>query len=556
MASLVGFRTWDISETDWTRSQGPIVKVGGDTVIRAGVLSVCDGSNVFDYGFGASPTLTEKLAAGGAVVAGTYISAVTYEFASKNLTYRSDLSNVFTMSTSGGNLTIEMAAMRIGPSNKQPANGVGYGDSAFPKLSIKSYRSTIGGSELFERTIAPTYNMAISSLCQSADVFSDTRKDSEIEGGSGRHVNLSSRPGAYTNDGVLGDIQPPYFAIFTSSIGRLWGVQPGGREVWFSKRFDDDFSFAPGFVTAFRLQFDFEPTGLADLDDKIVIFGREKIAVVAGQGPTVTSGNNDFSPQYVQTDAGCTDPNSIATTPDGVIFRSVRGLMILTRGLTIERIGRPVQDLVDAYPLHISSALVAKDREVRLVLATEDGSAGVVLVYNYEEKQWTTLRYPFVVKQILPIGDDVYLMSKDGDVYKESDTDACDAGVWTSPFFETAWISANGPIDFQAVRRFALMGQAFSDHHLHVEISFDYEAEPYRVIEVDSLEMLTMARELDDLQITIGKRRKCNAIRFLVRIDQPDAGEYSTSKGVSFSAMGIEVALKKGLRSRPKGIKR
>lgn len=555
--TLSGYRLWDIREANWTRNQGPVVNMGGDTVLRAGVLTACDKSFLFDYGFGSSPALVASAIAGGSVANGTYITAGSYEYLSKNLRYRSDLSNVVTVTTSAGVNTIKSAIMRAGPGNKQPSTGIGYGESAYPQTSVKTYRSTVGGSQLFKLTLEPASTMVLACACQSADVVIDTAADSSIGVSTlDAAVTLDSQPEAYTSGGVLGDIQPPYFYFFCSAIGRMWGVQPSSREVWFSKRFDDDFSTAPGFCTAFRLQFDFVVTGIGALDDRAVFFGEDEIAVVSGSGPSVTSAGNDFNPQRLQSDVGCIDPESIVTTPDGIIFRSRRGIMILTRGLSVEPLGRPIQDVSDTYPRHLSSALVAKDNEVRLAMASEDLSDGVVAVYNYEQKQWTTFLYPFVVKQIVTIDGDVYLMSKDGDVYQESDETGLDAGTWTPYGFGTAWISAAGPIGFQSVRRFALLGETFSDHHLRVSVYHDGEETPSRVIEVESLEMLTSIRSMNDMQFHVGKRAKCNMMRFDLTIDPPDAGEMGSAKGVCFSAFAIEVGIKKGLRGRTKEIKR
>jgi hypothetical protein len=555
-AILTGYRVVDIVEPIfWFRPPRPFVNVGGDVVIGAGVLSSCDGANVFDYGFAASPAMAcVPVTTGGAVATGTYINASSYEFLSRNLKYRSDLSNVVTVTTTSATSSIRGATMRMGPSNKQPANGVGYGEAAFPQISVKRYRSTIGGSTLFKLTLEPGFNMLIGAVCQSADVLPDVRADNSVDGAGS--VVLATRPEAYTNGGVLGDIQPPYFSCFVAAMGRLWGSQPSGREVWFSKRFDDDFTVAPGFVTAFRLQFDFVISGLGTLDNRLVIFGESAIAVVEGNGPTITSGNNDYAPQRLQTDVGCIDANSIVTTPDGIMFRSRRGIMLLDRGLSLTRIGRPIQDIADAYPIHMSSALVSKDSEVRFSMVNRDYTAGIVAVYDYEEKEWSTFTYPFMIKQIVAIGSDVYMLDKDGYVYVESDTTGLDNNVWSSQVLDTAWISANGPIAFQSVRRFALMGECFSNHHLKVEIFHDYETDPARTIDVDASQVLTSVRSLNDLQLHVGKRAKCNAVRFRITVDPPDAGEMGNAKGVSFSALAVEVGIKRGLRGRTKEIKR
>ena len=214
-------------------------------------------------------------------------------------------------------------------------------------------------------------------------------------------------------------------------------------------------------------------TGIAAMDDKLIIFKANTIYYLAGTGPDNTGANNDFTdPVFITGTVGCINANSIVYTPNGIFFQSNKGIWVLNRNLTTEYVGAPVE----AYnTIPVADGLsIPNSNEVRLsiepnvsmaiynglhvllnglgqVLIEEPntfidgGNAGLMLMYDYYYQQWGTFRI------------------KQGPVQFS---------------FKTAWFSLAGVQGFERAQWMNILGRYYSPHKLAISISYDYNDSP------------------------------------------------------------------------------
>ncbi len=537
-----------------------------EAYISGGVLSAYDGARAFDYGYPRPPINSTLTAAGaaGLLAAGTYLYAWSREYRSAAaMLHRSSTVTASVAASATNTITGTLHSVNIG--NKQDLAS-GFGTSAAVSEQIATYRSTVNVSNYQRLTFDPTYNVIAVTGTAQTQAFTDGRADSGIDGA---FTTLASRPALYTSGGILDDYAPVANVTMCLHVDRLWVLAGDQKTWWYSKAFQDDLGVAPGFHPRLLISFAETQTAMASMDDKAIFFSATSIKYMLGTGPAPSGLNSDFqTPTTIQTDVGCTNPRSVVGTPDGVMFLSARGIYLLDRGLNLTWIGRPIKDTLASYPNITSAVLVAKRNQVRFTANAADGATGVVLVFDYVEKQWSVSRYTVGGAFGLysaPIYDacmwngEWTFASTSGSVYQESSATYLDAGAWVPMTLETAWISgpqsslspSAGPLKFQSVRSFGLNGTSHTDHDLTVQVGFDSNTTYQQTATFLGTSAVTSVGNLEECTVTIGTRRKCGSIRFKITDATPTTGTVGVGQGPSFDMMAIEVGNKRGLASTP-----
>lgn len=526
------------------------VSVGAETYFAGSPLSVYDGGDVFDHGFVYAPTLATLSTAGaGAIATGNYIYATHGEYrGSSGLVFRGPTMVAPALAV-GALATNTLRLVNVNVGNKKHLQV----ERASSSLPI--YRSIVNGTVTHRLTEDPTYNLSPLDYAAVFQSFVDARNDSAIDTSS-VPPTLASRPALYTSGGILDDYQAPANHTMFGHVDRLFVLACDKRRWWFSKTFQDDLGVAPGFHPDNTIAFEEDQTCGGSLDDKAIFFSENRISYTIGfgPGPSGQGGEVEFTtPIKLQTDAGCTQPRGLVSTPDGLMYRSPLGIHLLTRGLEVQWIGRSVQDDLDAFPTVTSATLVPYASEIRFTCT--DGEHGIVLVYNYVEKQWSTSKYiqdadgngVAIVDACMHAGRWTFVTLA-GEVYKEDTTTYLDDGAYVPDAIETAWISAGGPVTYQSVRNFYLLGRSHTDHTLRIECAFDSEDAFVQSRVFPARSGVTEVSEMEDVQISIGTRRKCSSIRFHITSSAPTAlgSVLGIGQGPSFETMGIEVGVKKG----------
>lgn len=528
------------------------VEVMGESAIVGGVLGSYDGVDCIGWGWPHGPYFDlsnfATSGAGGSIGAGTYIYNVTAERRrASGLLHRSPVGIPVTVTLGGATskTTIAVLGASLGRSSKN------YGEFVF-------FRTVAGGTIPQRISLEPANALIVdnASLTYPATV-NDTQSDTGIAG----LLNLSARPPIYTAGGELEDTQPVAFVTECVHRNRIFGVAGDRRTVWLSKDFTANGPIAPGFHPSMTMTFAEDLTAVASLDDKLIAFSSQRPYYVIGDGPAPNGLGSDYAaPTPIVSDVGCSNPRSVVQIPSGILFQSSRGIYLLSRALQTGWIGRPIKDQLAAFPNITSAVLVPTRSEVRFTANNVAGTAGIVLVYNYVEDQWTTSRYTVAGVYGPPIADATLwngtwtFVTTSGVVVTENASSYLDGSTWVPMTIETAWVAANGPLTFQSVRRFALEGESLSNHDLTISVGFERELAYSQSAPFVAGSPVTAIGPLEQAEITIGTRRKCQAIRFKVADATPtNPGTYpvGTGQGPSFTAVGINVGIKSGFANKP-----
>lgn len=544
------------------------VEYGGEAYISGGLFSAYDGRKVFDYGFPDAigiGSVTTASPGGTSLTAGTYLLAMHLEHRSNaGIAHRGRVSTWTTPALGAGDqYTFNWRGVSLTCKNDKSVGfgfALTYADAA-PLPLARLHRTTANGTTYYSYTFEPNDNVyQYDFLIITQATISPTAPDSNI----GDSVVLSTRPAVYTDGGILDDEQPPSNGSVCLHRNRMWIISGDLRTVWFTKSFDDDTGFAPGFSTSFRLLFNKDITALGSLDDKLIIFAEDAIWFVAGDGPAPDGNDSDFTQAtQIQTDVGCSQPRSVVSTPMGLMFANDDGIYLLTRGLEVQFIGREVQDTFDDFPVITSGVLLHERNQVRFTCNDDvagSATAGIVIVYDYQVEQWATRTYDAsAFASAVKWGSQWVAVTTDGYVLMEKrEEDAAaylDDGAFVESTLETAWISRSGPSAYQRIRRAHMLGRRITDADVNVYIKVDGD---------DSI-VETRQWLSDELSSSAGGRvgihlqhQKSHAIKVRAKDSAPTGvgATLGNGQGFMWSMLGLELANKKGLEKRAEGAKK
>jgi len=233
------------------------------------------------------------------------------------------------------------------------------------------YRTTAGGTE-YHRLGTPT--------ALSASSFDDNIADSTI----------ADEEFVYTAGNVLPNVLAPSCRFARQAGGRLWC---GG--LWSEDQIECSKLIVPDEQPAFtghashRVSFGRPVTGLASIDDQLVIFAEDGIFTIAGDGPN-DQGIGSFVVRSVSLGIGCVSEPSICETDLGVIFRSRLGFYLLPRGLgPPQYIGAAVQTTAASYRSLASATWHGNGSHLARFLSQHvDTGATVVFTFDVNSAQW------------------------------------------------------------------------------------------------------------------------------------------------------------------------
>lgn len=268
-------------------------------------------------------------------------------------------------------------------------------------------------------------------------------------------------------------------------------------------------------------------TGLAQLDARLVIFGKESKFSVGGAGPDITGAGNYPIPVILPSEQGVLGPDQLVVTSMGIFFKSGEGIYLLDRGLGTKYVGSPVESFNG---LTVQSVLSVEGKnEIRFT--TDDQT----LVYNYALSLWSVNTTPHedgqqgFISATIFAGD--YVTTNTVDIFRESSTVFSDGGGFLQyqMRFKTAWLKLGDLTGFQRVWRGTLIGRFLADHTIGVNIFYDYETTPSEDIEISvtagnyEYEFLPARQRCQAIQIEVlflgdNQNARVNAIEFLVGI--------------------------------------
>ena len=510
--------------------------------ISGGFMSMYDASNVVEHNFHVYPedvVLTTTTGSGG-LIAQEYFYQFTYEWtdAQGNI-HRSAPSVPMSITTTTGSSTntIQVATLRI--TQKTSVRIVGYRWSQAQQTFYQ-----------FTSPITPTINdPSVDYL-----TFTDANADSAILG----------NPILYTTGGVVENIAAPATSIMTLYKSRLFLVDSEDPNlIWYSKQviegvpveMSDLFTLyvAP---TQGAQGSTGKITALSAMDDKLIIFKRDAIYYLTGNGPDNSGAQNDFSdPVFITGTVGCVNPKSIVLTPKGLMFCSNKGIWLLGRDLGTQYIGAPVEQYNSSTA--VSAVTVPGTNQVRFNMDT-----GELLMYDYYYDQWGTFTNCSAISSVIYQNLHTYLTSLNY-VRQESPGLYLDGSVPVLLGFTTAWLKLTGLQNFQRAYYFFLLGNYESPHFLETSIAYDFNPGVQQTCRITPVnQVLTWGSDLswgestpwggggsvEQFRVFLTKQ-KCQAIQIVCQ-EVYDAS-YGVAAGAGLTLSGLNLVVS-GKLSYPK----
>lgn len=359
----------------------------GIVLLSGGTPTLFDGQSATEYGFQHVPKIESVTSTGaGLIDNGAYLYATEYQWISGTgaiLHSLVDVSDLYTVAAGPKTNTVRV---RLPQLSHKPDRKESIGRD-FAAIAVVLYRTIAGSTGPFYRltAISVPFTQLGDYGVQSLDIV-DNYPD--LGGANGP---LATFPQIYTSGGVLQAFPAPSCRLVTTWLGRFVLAGTDDDSIYFSV--EAVAGEVPYFSPALRAQ-PFEGgrvTGLAVLDDKLIVLKERSVYVMAGQLPDQRGLNGTIpSPTTIATDSGCMDPYSVVVAPTGVFFRSERGIQLLDRGLNLSFIGENVAlDIEQAGPV-VAPLLVPAQTQVRFdaPLAGAEGS-GPIVVFDYLMGAWT-----------------------------------------------------------------------------------------------------------------------------------------------------------------------
>lgn len=375
----------------------------------------------------------------------------------------------------------------------------------------------------------------------NAIAFTDNMADTVAE----------TKPALYTGQ-LAENNAPPNLKSLVLWQNRLCGIGPDLQTIWISSEHvsGEQVTFNELFNTTIT---GVQLTALAVLDDKLVAFDDKNVYVLVGLPADFLGAGNSLIAQKVSSDVGCVDERGVATHDEGVIFQDRRAFSILTRGLSVEAIGDPVQTQMATYPVVTTAGKVDRDREVRFaVKATQTNANGIVLSYD-GNKLWTIHEFTdgavsqSEITASVNIGGVWYVGMQNGKLYRETTSAWHDGGTFVNSVWESPWIKLDAIGGYQRIRRFFLQMERFTAHDIEVTVYVNGSETPVQTATFTNATIAALSGlPIVRLMVHLAKQKN-SYVKFRVRDVTPSSGVIGTGQGMALYGASMEIGIKKGV---------
>jgi len=521
------------------------VNLNKNLQVTGGVLNSFDGDSMVEQGFNLFPegvSVTATSISGGFMSDGTYQYSVIYQWVdAKGNIHRSAPSIPFSDTLSGGGSTqkntVTIPTLRV-TRKKSPRT----------EVTIEVYRTEAAGTIFYNvgTVSSPTSN----DTTVDSVTFEDTLADATI----------ISNEILYTTGGILDNIAAPSSDIVVSHKNRLFlaGLQ-NKNEIRYSK------ITRVGEATAFNeaLSILVDPRGgditaLASMDSNLIVFKRDNIYRISGDGPSDTgSGGSYTEPELIASAVGCTAFNSVVLGADGLYFKSTKGIYHLSRSLEVSYIGANVEGF-NQYDI-TSAQLLDDVNEIRFATAT-----GNTLVYNFFFKQWSVFTGQNTLDSV--IWNNIFIhVGTDDSINKEDSATYLDYGAGVTMKIATGWIKVGALTGHQRSYRATILGDYKSRHILRLSVYNDYsdklvqtsEFTPAAILAVDSdfygdqdygeiAEFGSSDNGVYQFETHLAKQ-KSQAVRFVIEDVIDNSVNIGAGESYSVSGMTVQIGTKRGV---------
>lgn len=526
--------------------------------ITGGVPQLYDGSGVVENGFLWYPQLdttqTAITSTGGQLAQGVYQWTVCYEWTdARGQWHRSAPSPPITFTTANTTSYLSLAVPILALTNRwKNTTGVSRHQNVYAVV----YRTVAGGTTFYRSTAIniPLGNLVGPNTAGLASAYGTiTITDAKSgDGSAAADTDLQNNAVLYTTGGVLPGFCPPSSRFCVQHKNRVWlAGTDDGRTLWYSKQLTE--SIAPEFNDAQTIIIDRggDVTGLASIDDKLIVFKSDSVWVIYGDGPNDLGNGADYVVQQLASDVGCIDARSIVAGADGVFFQSRRGIEILTRGLDVQWIGRDIQEEVALYSNVTSGTVVASQRQVRFTASIPGIANGETFVYDTAARGWTTYSHnggDAAASATMWNGVWSYVRV-DGAAFYEDTTTYQDSGAnWVTASVITDWKKWSQVEGWARTRRVGALIEMATPADLNVSVYLDFAQSP---IVTRTFDDHAPASGIPDVLKVDPPVQKGQAISVLLQDSTPTFGSIGTGQGMTFHGLAFEAMIKRGIVRTP-----
>ena len=378
----------------------------------------------------------------------------------------------------------------------------------------------------------------------------------------------------YTTGNVLENISPPASNLMTLFNNRLWLVDSENRNLlWFSKPVFDDTPVEMSDLLTIYVAPSIASQGstgvitaISPMDDKLVIFKKNSLGYISGQGPDSAGLYSQYSEfTLINSVVGCSQQQSIVFMPQGLMFQSDQGIWLLGRDLSTNYIGAPVEEYTQGATV-LSAINVPGTTQVRFTLDT-----GVTLMYDYFFQQWGAFtNIPAISSTVYEnLHTYLYTTTTGGQLFarisQETPGQYLDNGSPVLMRFKTSWMNFAGVQGFERFYQMYLLGKYLTPFKLNVEIGYNYNSNPQQATIVTPQEYGGTWGEVSlwgggntwgntpDANVFEARLfpqiQKCES--FQITMTELFDNSFSTTPGagLTLSGMNLVVGMKKGYRT-------
>lgn len=245
---------------------------------------------------------------------------------------------------------------------------------------LRLYRTTNGGTLFYDAVEQIDGWSSTLPPVPGAAVAPHMLSDSEIQTREAFYIDAGEAPNDAPPSATFGAVG--LLRVFLAGLFRPYRVQ-------FSK--ETLRGEAPAFpdLSAFWIDFPSRVTGLAAMDDAVIVFEQTRISIISGSGPD-NRGVGGFSVREIATGIGCSDWRSVVTAPQGTFFAGNGTIWLLPRGFGVPlNVGANYSRTLQTHRV-IGATFAEYDdtQAIQFLIESADGSASKRLVYVISRGAW------------------------------------------------------------------------------------------------------------------------------------------------------------------------
>ena len=271
---------------------------------------------------------------------------------------------------------------------------------------------------------------------------------------------------------------------------------------------------------------------LASLDEKLIVFKKNSIYGIQGDGVDASGNGSTFSvPYLINSPVGCSEPLSVVRIPDGIMFKSTNGIYLLNRSVTVSYIGAPVEKFNNEKI--VSSVIIETENKVKFTT-----NAGNVLTYDYYYGVWYTESNLAFVGTSLIQGKFCGVFNT-GKVWLNNPTSCLRDGAQYTMKVQTAWLKLKGLQGYARAYRIYLLGDYKDTHSINIDVSYDYNETVAHT--VNYVPVSNSPSQPIQARVNF-ERQKCQS----VRLTFTDVSTGTTGNSLTMTDLSILAGVKRG----------